>query len=145
MKKFNVGYTAGVFDLFHVGHLNILRTARSMCDRLIVGVTVDELVSYKGKTCVIPFEERIDIVRSIDYVDAVVPQIDIDKYKAWERIKFDTIFVGDDWYGTTSWKNLEKQLSPHGVDVIYLPYTRHTSSTKLTGFIDKYCDENREQ
>ena len=95
-----IGYTTGVFDLFHIGHLNILKKASSKCDKLIVGVTVDELVQYKGKKAVIPFEERIEIIRSIKYVDMAVPQINMDKISAQKRYNFDIMFVGSDWKGT---------------------------------------------
>ena len=126
-----IGYTTGVFDLFHVGHLNLLRNARGMCDRLIVGVTVDKLVEYKCKKAVIPFEERMEIVRSIRYVDAVVPQETLDKFQAWEKLHYNTLFVGDDWYATDSWKALEDKLQTVGVRVVYFPYTKGTSSSLL--------------
>lgn len=131
MKKKNqiVGYTSGVYDLFHIGHLNILRNAKSLCDKLIVGVTVDELVSYKGKKAMIPFEERIEIVRNIKCVDVAVPQTDIDKYKMWQRLKFDVLFVGDDWFGSPKWKSMEAKLKKVGVRVVYFPYTKGVCST----------------
>ena len=124
-----IGYTTGVFDLFHVGHLNLLRNAKSLCDKLIVGVTSDELVSYKNKKSVIPFNERIDIVRSISYVDLAVPQINMDKLEAHSRYKFNLMFVGDDWYGTEKWKEYENELSKREVKIIYLLafQTRHSS------------------
>lgn len=125
------GYTAGVYDLFHIGHVNILRNARAMCDRLIVGVTTDDLVSYKGKKALIPFSERIEIVRACRYVDVAVPQTDIDKYVAWEKLKFDILFVGDDWFKDASWKSYETSLGKVGVKVVYLPYTSSISSTSL--------------
>ena len=102
-RKAVIGYTAGVYDLFHIGHLNMLRNARSLCDKLIVGVTTDELVSYKGKKSIIPFHERIEIVRNIKCVDAVVPQESMDKMDLWNKLKYDIMFVGDDWYGTEKW------------------------------------------
>ena len=95
-----IGYTTGVYDLFHVGHLNLLKNAKGMCDKLVVGVTVDELVQYKGKQSMIPFEDRIEIVRSIKYVDAAVPQYDMDKLTACKKLGATILFVGDDWYGT---------------------------------------------
>jgi len=95
-----VGYTTGVFDLFHIGHLNILRKAKEMCDYLVVGVTIDELVAYKNKKAVISFEERIAIIDAIRYVDKTVPQTNMDKIAAWKEINFDVMFVGDDWKGT---------------------------------------------
>lgn len=126
-----LGYTTGVFDLFHVGHLNLLRNARGMCDKLIVGVSTDELVNYKFKKAVIPFAERMEIVRSIRYVDAVVPQETMDKMETWKKLKFDIMFVGDDWYQSEKWKELETQFTEVGVRIIYFPYTRGTSSTLL--------------
>ncbi|HEC1272932.1 TPA: adenylyltransferase/cytidyltransferase family protein, partial [Campylobacter coli] len=90
-----LGYTSGVYDLFHIGHLNLLKNAKGLCDKLIVGVTIDELVQYKNKKSVIPFSERIEIVRSIKYVDAAIPQENIDKYQMWEKLHFDVLFVGD--------------------------------------------------
>ena len=126
-----IGYTTGVFDLFHVGHLNLLRNAKSLCDKLIVGVTSDELVSYKNKKSVIPFNERIDIVRSISYVDLAVPQINMDNLEAHSRYKFNLMFVGDDWYGTEKWKEYENELSKREVKIIYFPYHKGTSSTLI--------------
>jgi glycerol-3-phosphate cytidylyltransferase len=124
-----IGYTTGVYDLFHIGHLNLLRNAKGFCDKLIVGVTVDELVSYKFKKAVIPFEERIQIVRSIKYVDIAIPQNSIDKFEAWERLKFDILFVGDDWYSDSKWRDIENKLKAVGVKTMYFPYTKGTSST----------------
>lgn len=95
-----IGYTTGVFDLFHIGHLSLLRNAKSMCDTLVVGVTTDDLVSYKGKRPVIPFEERAEIVRSCKYVDLVVPQNNMDKVSACRMLNASLLFVGEDWYGT---------------------------------------------
>lgn len=126
-----IGYTTGVFDLFHIGHLNMLKNAKAMCDKLIVGVTVDELVAYKHKKAVIPFEERMEIVRNIECVDVAVPQTSMDKFEAWKKLRFDIMFVGDDWYGTNKWKELEKQLSEVGVRILYFPYTKGTSSTLI--------------
>ena len=132
MKKRIIGYTTGVFDLFHIGHLNILRRAKEQCDYLIVGVSTDELCeSYKHKAPIIPFEERIAIVEAIRYVDEVVPQYDRDKYAAWQRLHFDRMFVGDDWKGTSLFEELEKQFVEVGVEIVYFPYTKGTSSTTL--------------
>jgi glycerol-3-phosphate cytidylyltransferase-like family protein len=102
-----------------------------MCDKLIVGVTTDKLVSYKNKRAVIPFEERMDIVRSIEYVDAVVPQEDMNKFETWKKLKFDVMFVGDDWYRSDKWKVLEKQFNEVGVRIVFFPYTKGISSTLL--------------
>lgn len=130
-----IGYTTGVYDLFHIGHLNLLRNAKSMCDKLIVGVTTDELVSYKNKRSVIPFEERLEIVRSNRYVDAVIPQESMNKFEAWEKIKFDVMFVGDDWYSSDKWQQLEQQFNEVGVRIVYFPYTKGTSSTLINSVL----------
>jgi len=126
-----IGYTSGVFDLFHIGHVNVLRNAKSLCDRLVVGVTTDSLVSYKNKRSVIPFEERIEIVRSSRYVDLAVPQDTMDKMDAYNRYKFNIMFVGDDWYKSDTWKDFEQQFVAFGVRIIYFPYTKTTSSTLI--------------
>ena len=131
-----VGYTTGVFDLFHIGHLNILRNAKSMCDKLVVGVTTDELMlNYKKKQAVCPYEERSEIVRSICYVDTVIPQAEIDKYAAWQKIHFNVLFVGDDWHGTPKWQEIEAQLKAVDVRVVYFPYTKGTSSSLINEFL----------
>lgn len=126
-----IGYTTGVFDLFHIGHLNMLKNAKAMCDRLVVGVSTDELVSYKHKQAVIPFEERLEIVRNIQFVDAAIPQESMDKFEAWRKLKFDIMFVGDDWYETEKWNTYEKQFGEVGVKIIYFPYYKGTSSTLI--------------
>lgn len=132
MKKYKIGYTTGVFDMFHVGHLNILRRAKEQCEHLVVGVSTDELVQHdKNKTPIIPFEDRMRIVQSIRYVDEVVPQINKDKMEAWRAIHFDAMFVGSDWQGTPQWNNFESQFDPLGVDIIYLSHTDGISSTIL--------------
>ena len=132
MKKYKIGYTAGTYDMFHIGHLNIIKRAKENCDFLIVAVSTDELVQeYKNKLPVIPFEERKAIVESIKYVDKVVPQETMNKMKAFEKYKFNAMFVGDDWKGTEKWNNLEKEFSNVGVDIVYFPYTQGTSSTIL--------------
>ena len=126
-----IGYTSGVYDLFHIGHLNLLNNAKGLCDKLIVGVTVDSLVEYKHKRSVIPFEERIEIVRNIKCVDAAIPQEDLDKYKMWEKLHFDVLFVGDDWFKHPRWKAMEAKFKKVGVRVVYFPYTKGTSSTLI--------------
>tara|TARA_B100001093_G_scaffold33531_1_gene29055 strand:+ start:449 stop:904 length:456 start_codon:yes stop_codon:yes gene_type:complete len=130
-KKFKIGYTTGVFDLFHIGHLKILEQAKSLCEKLVVGVTTDELVLYKYKQSVIPFEERIKIVESLKCVDSAIPQESMDKKVAWENIKFDVMFVGDDWKGTDKWNAYEDEFRKVGVDIMYFPYTKGTSSTLI--------------
>lgn len=126
-----IGYTSGVFDLFHIGHLNLLKNAKGMCDRLIVGVTVDELVLYKGKKAVIPFSERIEIIRSIKYVDGAVPQENMDKLTMCRKINASILFVGDDWYGTEKWNKYNTELNNNDIKIIYFPYTKGISSTLL--------------
>lgn len=142
MKKYKLGYTTGVYDLFHIGHLNLLRKAKEQCEYLIVGVTVDELVAYKHKHAVIPFEERIAIVSSIKYVDKAIPQASMDKMDQWKIYHFDVIFVGDDWKGTNRWNQIETEFKDVGVDVVYFPYTKSTSSTLLNQVLLKLRDEN---
>lgn len=127
-----IGYTTGVYDLFHIGHLNLLKNAKGMCDRLIVGVTIDELVAYKGKKSMIPFEDRIEIVRSCKYVDAAVPQYDMDKLAACKKLGASVLFVGDDWYGTEKWIEYERDFAKEGIRIVYFPYTRGVSSTQIT-------------
>lgn len=131
LKKYKIGYTTGVYDLFHIGHLNLLKKAKQQCDHLIVGVTVDDLVAYKHKRAVIPFEERLEIVKAIRYVDEAVPQETMNKLDAWEKYHFDVMFVGDDWKGTEKWNTYEREFKKVCVDIIYFPYTKGTSSTLL--------------
>ena len=136
MKK--IGYTTGVYDLFHIGHLNILKRARLECDHLIVGVSTDELCeSTKNQKPFIPFQERMDLVEAVKYVDEVVPQTNYDKMEAWNNLKFDKMFVGDDWKGTDQWNQIEKEFFQYGVEIIYFPYTTHTSSTVLRKILSK--------
>lgn len=126
-----IGYTAGVYDLFHIGHLNLLKNAKGMCDKLIVGVTVDELVQYKGKEALIPYNDRAEIVRSCKYVDAVVPQEDMDKLTMCKKLGAQVMFVGDDWFGTEKWQKYEEEFKKAGIEIIYFPYTKSISSTKI--------------
>ena len=131
-KKYKVGYTTGVFDLFHIGHLNILRRAKEQCEYLIVGVSTDELVqTYKYKVPIVPFEERVEIVSAICYVDRVVPQTSMDKAAAWQELHFDAIFHGDDWKGSDLYNDIEVKLHAVGVDMVFLPHTDGTSSTLI--------------
>lgn len=136
-KPLTIGYTTGVFDMFHIGHLNILQKAKENCDHLIVGVTVDELVSYKGTNAIIPFEERMEIVKAIQYVDEVVPQENMNKFEAWKKLKFNRMFVGSDWKGTEKWNKLESEFESVYVEIIYFPYTAGTSSTQLREVLAK--------
>lgn len=139
-----IGYTTGVYDLFHIGHLNLLKNAKGMCDKLIVGVTIDELVTYKGKKAMIPFEDRIEIVRSIKYVDAAVPQYDMDKLTACKKLKANILFVGDDWYDTPKWQNYERQFNDAGIKIVYFPYTKGVSSTQITKALNAVRGHNLE-
>ena len=127
-----IGYATGVFDLFHVGHLNLLRAASKQVDYLVVGVSTDTLArTYKSKSPVIPMEERIEIVQSLRFVDRVVIQTDLNKLKAWAEVKFDVLFVGSDWKGSQRWSKYEEQLQEVGAKIIYLPYTEQTSSSGI--------------
>lgn len=139
-----IGYTTGVYDLFHIGHLNLLKNAKGMCDKLIVGVTVDELVAYKGKKAMIPFEDRIEIIRSCKYVDAAVPQYDMNKFEACKKLGASMLFVGDDWYATPKWQEYEKQFDEAGIRIIYFPYTQGTSSTQIRKALDAIRGDNLE-
>ncbi|MBQ7274512.1 MAG: adenylyltransferase/cytidyltransferase family protein [Clostridiales bacterium] len=143
MEKTIIGYTAGVYDMFHIGHLNVIRNAKQQCDYLIVAVSTDELVQKeKGKTPVIPFSERVEIISALKYVDKVVPQINKNKVEAWNKYHFDRMFVGSDWKGTPQWDMYEKQFSPLGVDIVYLSHTDGISSTQLTSVIKNILDEH---
>lgn len=127
-----IGYTTGVYDMFHIGHLNILKRAKEQCDYLIVGVSTDELVQHdKNKTPIIPFAERCAIVEAIKYVDKVVPQTDKNKFGAWEKYHFNKMFVGSDWKGTPQWAKFEDEFAPVGVEIVYLDHTDGISSTIL--------------
>jgi len=137
-----IGYTTGVYDMFHIGHLNVIRRAKEQCDYLIVGVSTDELVKKeKNKTPVIPYNERAAIVEAIKYVDKVVPQEDKNKFGAWEKYHFDKMFVGSDWKGTPQWDKFEKEFAPHGVEIVYLQHTDGISSTKLTNVIKNILEK----
>lgn len=137
-----LGYATGVFDLFHIGHLNLLKNAKAICDKLIVGVTTDELMQkYKNKKTIIPFNERFEIVRNIKFVDAVIPQESMDKFEVWQKLKFDIMFVGDDWFHTSKWEDYEKQFNEVGVRIVFFPYTKGTSST----LINKILIEERDR
>jgi glycerol-3-phosphate cytidylyltransferase len=137
-----IGYAPGVYDLFHVGHLNILRHAKSHCDHLIAGVVSDEMAELvKGRRPVIPLSERLEIVRSIDFVDEAVAEVVPDKIDTWRQVYFDVIFKGDDWRGTPKGDKLERDFAAVGVEVVYFPYTEHTSSTMLLRVL-KQLDEN---
>ena len=143
MDKKVIGYTTGVYDMFHIGHLNIIQRAKEQCDYLIVGVSTDELVQKeKNKTPVIPYEERVAIVKAIRYVDVVVPQENKNKREAWKKYHFDKIFVGSDWKGTPQWQRFEEQFRPLGVELVYLDHTEGISSTQLTSVIKGMLADN---
>ena len=137
-KHYKIGYTDGVYDMFHVGHLNMLREAKKYCDYLIVGVHSDSIVEgYKHRCTIINEIDRREIVDAIKYVDKAVINKTRDKLELWEMYHFDAIFIGDDWKGTERWINFEKVLGDKGVDVLYIPYTKGISTTKLRGEIAK--------
>lgn len=132
MEKYKVGYTTGVFDLFHIGHLNIIRQSKERCEILIVGVSTDDCVlEYKHKKPIISFSERIAIVEAIRYVDMAVPQKSMDKLSAWNELHYDALFHGDDWKNSSLYDRYTDELRSHGVDVVFLPHTTGTSSTQL--------------
>jgi glycerol-3-phosphate cytidylyltransferase len=127
-----IGYAPGVYDMFHVGHLNILRQAKDQCDFLIAGVVSDEMCELaKGRAPIVPLGERLEIVRHISYVDEAVAEIVPDKLETWQSVRFDVIFKGDDWRGTAKGRKLERDFAEVGVEVVYFPYTVHTSSSLL--------------
>ena len=143
MTKKTIGYTTGVFDMFHIGHLHLLKKARNHCDYLIVGVSSDELVeNYKNKKPIIPFEHRLEIVSSLKFVDEVLVQSHRDKFQQFLDIGYDKLFVGDDWKGSEIFIQLEKKLEPHGAIVEYFSYTKEVSSTSFREILqDIYDDE----
>ena len=131
-KKYKIGYTTGVYDMFHIGHLNILKRAKEQCETLIVGVTTDELCFTRKKRYPIINEvERMEIVGAIRYVDKVVPQTDMDKVRAVKELGADVVFVGSDWKGTEAWNEYEKEFAKVGCTVVYLDHTDGISSTIL--------------
>lgn len=141
MQKQVIGYVVGAFDLFHVGHVNILRNAKSMCDYLIVGLSTDEwFKSYKNKIPVIPFDQRSEILLACRFVDSVVPQDDFDDFKMREKLNFDIMFVGDDWKDSERFKELEEKFKDVHVKIVYLPYTNGISTTEIK---KKIIEENR--
>jgi glycerol-3-phosphate cytidylyltransferase len=132
-----IGYAPGAFDLFHVGHLNLLKHSKSRCDFLIAGVVSDEVLrTLKGVTPVIPLAERLEIVRNIRCVDDAVAAVLPDKLDIWRELRFDVFFKGDDWRGTEKGERLERQFAAVGVEVVYFPYTLSTSSTALRRALD---------
>lgn len=131
-KKYKVGYTDGVYDLFHVGHLNMIQEAKKHCDYLIVGVHGDDVVEdYKHHRPIINEQDRKRILENIKGVDRVEVNRFRDKIKLWELYGFNVIFIGDDWKGTERWNKFEKELGAIGVDVVYVPYTKGISTTEI--------------
>lgn len=142
MKKYKVGYTQGVYDMFHIGHLNLLNNAKQYCDYLIVGVNSDELVEhYKHKIPVIHEEERRIIVANIKAVDECCIVNTLDKVANYKDLHFDAVFIGDDWKGNARWAKTEEELRPYGVDVVYLPHTEGVCSTELRKVEDQHIKE----
>ena len=136
-KRYKIGYTQGTYDMFHIGHLNLLKHAKEKCDILIVGVNSDDLVrEYKHKTPIIKQEERAEILQAIRYVDNVIICHSLDKTEIQKWIHFDAIFIGDDWKGNDRWNKTEQELNKIGVDVVYLPHTEGVSSSILRECID---------
>ncbi len=133
MSKKVIGYTTGVYDMFHIGHLHLLKKAKNHCDYLIVGVSTDDLVNkYKNKTPIIPFEHRLEIIASLKFVDEVVAVTHRDKKQAFLDVGYDVLFVGDDWKGSTVFNDLEVFLNKEGAKIKYFPYTKEVSSTKFS-------------
>ena len=131
-QKYKIGYTDGVYDMFHIGHLNMIREAKKKCDYLIVGVHSDEIVQeYKNRKTIINENDRRDIVAAIKYVDKAVINQTRDKIELWKNLKFDIVFIGDDWKGTERWNNFEKELAKVGVSVEYISYTKGISTTQI--------------
>ena len=134
-----IGYTQGTYDMFHIGHLNLIKNAKRRCDYLIVGVNSDELVeNYKHKRPSIPLEERAEIVRAIKYVDEVIITDTLDKMQVWNKIRFDEIYIGDDWKGNERWAQTGRDMEAVGARLVYLPYTKDTSSTMLREKLKDY-------
>lgn len=133
MKKYKIGYTQGTYDLFHIGHLNLLNNAKKMCDYLIVGVNSDDLVKeYKNKETVIKQDDRAKIVSSIKGVDEVYITTTLDKLEILKQIKFDAIFIGSDWKDNSRWKKTKEDLQKLGIDVVFLPHTDGISTTQIS-------------
>jgi len=139
---YKIGFTAGTFDMFHVGHLNLLTEAKKKCDYLIVGVNSDELVSlYKNKLPIINVHDRMEVINALEVVNQVELMENLDKVDAWKKFNFDCVFIGDDWKGSSRWIETERQLEQYGVDVCFLPYTKGISSTKILEKISDNKDE----
>lgn len=142
MKKYKIGYTQGVYDMFHIGHLNLLNHAKEWCDYLIVGVNADELVyEYKNKKPVINQEERLEIIRNIKAVDEAIITNTLDKLSVLKEINFNVIFIGDDWKGNPRWEQTKIELAKYGVELVFLPHTEGICSTSLRSERDNMVSE----
>ena len=134
-----IGYTQGTYDMFHIGHLNLLRNAKALCDFLVVGVNSDDLVKqYKGKSVIVPLAERMDIIGSVRFVDQVISCDSLDKMIAFEKVHFNKLFIGDDWKGNSRWEETGRIMKEVGVELVYLPHTQGTSSTMLRDKLNVY-------
>ncbi|MDH6223088.1 MULTISPECIES: adenylyltransferase/cytidyltransferase family protein [Streptomyces] len=136
-----VGYASGVFDLFHIGHLNLLRHAKAQCDHLVAGVLTDEAAGHKGHAPVVPLTERMEIVSAVKYVDEAIVDHTLEKMEAWRQVRFHKLFKGEDWKGTARGRQWERDFAEVGVEVVYLPYTMHVSSTNLRQLIQSVIDD----
>ncbi len=139
------GYTYGTFDLLHVGHLNFLAGAKGMCDKLVVGIKTDELARRDGKEPILSLEDRVQIMRSVCYADTVIIQYESTAVEVCRRIGAEILFVGDDWYGSDKWNGFEKEAKKYGIKIVYIPYTRGMSSTRLKRLIVEACRGKREE
>lgn len=141
MSKKIIGFTTGVYDMFHIGHLHLLKKAKNRCDYLIVGISSDKLVeSYKGKRPIIPFAHRLEIVSALKFVDEVIAVTDRNKFQSFLDVGYDVLFVGDDWKGSDIFNTLEEQLGEHGSKIEYFPYTQEVSSTKFREILQDIYD-----
>ena len=130
MKKYKKGLTTGTYDMFHAGHLNLLKNAKAICDSLIVGIYNDKVIKqYKNKKPIIGLKDRMSVIEAIKYVDKVIALDSLDKVKAWEKERYDVLIIGDDWKGHSRWLKTEEEMNKLGVDVVYLPYTKGISSS----------------
>ncbi|WP_448316638.1 adenylyltransferase/cytidyltransferase family protein [Streptomyces sp. CO7] len=136
-----IGYASGVFDLFHIGHLNLLRHAKAQCDHLVAGVLSDEVATHKGHAPVVPLLERMEIVSAVKCVDETIADHTLEKMEAWRQVRFDKLFKGEDWKGTPRGEQWERDFARVGVEVVYLPYTMHVSSTSLRQLIQSVIDD----
>jgi glycerol-3-phosphate cytidylyltransferase len=143
MSKNKIGYTTGVYDMFHIGHLHLLKKAKNHCEYLIVGISTDELVqSYKNKTPIIPFKDRLEIIESLKFVDKVVAVTHRDKKQSFLEIGYNVLFVGDDWKGSDIFNDLEGFLEARGASIEYFPYTKGVSSTQFREVLTNISNNN---